>query len=76
MAKYHSFNVVSHILGCAAVFCDYLWFVQEEVMPLTLEDSDDDEEEENSSNEEQEETDMESDLEGKRDDGKSLLFIS
>lgn len=43
-------------------------------MPLTLEDSDD--EEENSSNEEQEETDMESDLEGKRDDGRSLLFIS
>ncbi|KAG7319079.1 hypothetical protein KOW79_017553 [Hemibagrus wyckioides] len=39
---------------------------EEEVMPLTLEDSDD--EEDNSSNEEQEETDMESDLEGKRDD--------
>lgn len=48
--------------------CDHLWCVQEEVMPLTLEDSD--EEEENNSNEE-EETDMESDLEGKRDDGKS-----
>lgn len=56
------------------MFCDHSWCVQEEVMPLTLEDSDD--EEENSSNEEQEETDMESDLEGKRDDGRSLLFIS
>ncbi|KAF7693276.1 something about silencing protein 10 isoform X2 [Silurus meridionalis] len=41
---------------------------EEEVMPLTLEDSDDEEEEENSSNEGHEETDMESDLEGKRDD--------
>ncbi|KAI5614521.1 something about silencing protein 10 [Silurus asotus] len=41
---------------------------EDEVMPLTLEDSDDEEEEENSSNEEHEETDMESDLEGKRDD--------
>ncbi|XP_017306478.1 something about silencing protein 10 [Ictalurus punctatus] len=41
---------------------------EEEVMPLTLEDSDDEEEEENSNNEEEEETDMESDLEGKRDD--------
>ncbi|MCJ8744421.1 hypothetical protein PDJAM_G00118410 [Pangasius djambal] len=41
---------------------------EEEVMPLTLEDSDDEEEEENGSNEEQEQTDMESDLEGKRDD--------
>ncbi|KAB5537013.1 hypothetical protein PHYPO_G00113930 [Pangasianodon hypophthalmus] len=40
---------------------------EEEVMPLTLEDSDD-EEERNSSDEEQEQTDMESDLEGKRDD--------
>lgn len=51
--------------------CDHSWCVQEEVMPLTLEDSDDEEEEENSNNEEEEETDMESDLEGKRDDGKS-----
>ncbi|KAF5908723.1 something about silencing protein 10, partial [Clarias magur] len=41
---------------------------EEEVMPLTLEDSDDEEEDESSSNEEQDETDMESDLEGKRDD--------
>ncbi|MCI4390177.1 hypothetical protein PGIGA_G00119570 [Pangasianodon gigas] len=41
---------------------------EEEVMPLTLEDSGDEEEEENSSDEEQEQTDMESDLEGKRDD--------
>ncbi|KAM9443558.1 something about silencing protein 10 [Clarias gariepinus] len=41
---------------------------EEEVMPLTLEDSDDEEEDESSSNEDQDETDMESDLEGKRDD--------
>lgn len=66
-------NVPSQILRCAAVFCDHLWCVQEEVMSLTIEDSDD--EEENSSDEEQEETDMESDLEGKRDDGKSWLLV-
>lgn len=42
-------------------------------MPLTLEDSDD--EEEDSSNEEQEETDMESDLERRRDDGKPWLLV-
>lgn len=65
-------TVSSHILRCTAVFCDSLLCVQEEVMPLTLEDSDD-EEEENSNNEGQEETDMESDLEGKRGDGKSGL---
>ncbi|TSK16237.1 Something about silencing protein 10 [Bagarius yarrelli] len=47
---------------------------EEEVMPLTFEDSDNEEKDENSSNEEQGETDMESDLEEKRDDGKSITF--
>lgn len=44
-------------------------------MPLALSDSDDDEEEEavqEEDNEEEEETDMESDLEGKHDDGNML----
>lgn len=49
--------------------CDDVRCVQEEVMCLTLEEEEDSEEEEEE--EEGEETDMESDLEGKRDDGKS-----
>ncbi|KAI4875081.1 hypothetical protein NFI96_033370 [Prochilodus magdalenae] len=41
---------------------------EEEVMPLSLEDSEDDEEEEEEEEGDEQETDMDSDLEGKRDD--------